>query len=571
MTTQVTRAGALSGDPNTWHSIRWAECHREVRRLQARIVKATQEGRWGKVKSLQWLLTHSFSGKAIAVKRVTENQGKNTPGIDKTTWSTPESKSLAVSSLSRRGYQPRPLRRVYIPKSNGKMRPLGIPTMKDRAMQALHLLALEPVSETKADTNSYGFRPQRCTADAIEHCFKALARGNSPQWVLEGDIKGCFDNISHEWLLSNIPLDKKILHQWLKAGYMEDGFLHSTDAGTPQGGIISPTLANMALDGLQDALERVYPWTTRRGQKVKVNLVRYADDFIITGVSKELLEDEVKPLVEAFMAERGLILSAEKTKITHIEEGFDFLGQNIRKYGEKLLIKPSKKNVKTFLDKVRVIVKGNKQATHLGVINKLNPVIRGWVQYHRHVVSKDVFQTVDREIWRCLWQWAKRRHPKKNLYWIKDKYFKKVGTRTWVFAADTGDVWPDGKPKLVKLVYAGETPIRRYCKIRADANPFDSSWETYFEARIGAKMKDNPRGRRKLVKLWLDQEGRCPICQQRITRASGWHVQPLSRRVDGGKGHMSNLVLLHPKCHRRVNSRKLDVVKPVRESGLRKA
>lgn len=571
MTTQAIRAGALSGDPTSWHSIRWAECHREVRRLQARIVKATQEGRWGKVKSLQWLLTHSFSGKAIAVKRVTENQGKNTPGVDKATWSTPESKTLAVSSLSRRGYQPRPLRRVYIPKSNGKMRPLGIPTMKDRAMQALHLLALEPVSETKADTNSYGFRPQRCTADAIEHCYKALARGNSPQWVLEGDIKGCFDNISHEWLLSNIPADKEILRKWLKAGYMEDGLLFSTDAGTPQGGIISPTLANMALDGLQAALEKAYPWTTRRGQKVKVNLVRYADDFIITGVSKELLEDEVKPLVEAFMAERGLILSAEKTKITHIEEGVDFLGQNVRKYGKKLLIKPSKKNVKSFLDKVRGIVKDNKQAKHRNVINQLNPVILGWVNYHRHVVAKDTFQAVDREIWRCLWRWAKRRHPKKNLYWIKGKYFKNVGTRNWVFAAETGEVLPNGKPKLVKLVYAGETPIRRYCKIRAEANPFDPSWESYFEARIGAKMENNLRGRRKLIKLWLDQEGCCPICQQRITKESGWNVHHLIRRVDGGKDIMSNLVLLHPNCHRQVHNRKLDVVKPVPARELREA
>lgn len=571
MTTQAVSAGAPFGESIPWHSIDWAKSHREVRRLQARIVKATQEGRCGKVRALQWLLTHSFSGKAIAVKRVTENQGKNTPGVDKATWSTPETKTLAMSSLSRRDYQPRPLRRVYIPKSNGKMRPLGIPTMKDRAMQALHLLALEPVSETKADTNSYGFRPQRCTADAIEHCYKALARGNSPQWVLEGDIKGCFDNISHQWLLSNIPLDKEILRKWLKAGYMEDGFLFSTDAGTPQGGIISPALANIALDGLQAALEKAYPWTTRRGQKVKVNLVRYADDFIITGVSKELLEDEVKPLVEVFMAERGLMLSAEKTKITHIEEGFDFLGQNVRKYGGKLLIKPSKKNVQTFLDKVRAIVKGNKQAKHLNVINQLNPVIRGWVNYHRHVVAKDTFQTVDREIWRCLWQWAKRRHPKKNRYWIKDKYFKNVGTRTWVFAAETGDILPNGKPKLVKLVYAGETPIRRFCKIRAEANPFDPSWETYFEARIGAKMADNLRGRRKLVKLWFDQEGLCPICKQRITKESGWNVHHLVRRVDGGKDIMSNLVVLHPNCHRQVHNRKLDVVKPVPARELREA
>ncbi|MBA1445565.1 MAG: group II intron reverse transcriptase/maturase [Chromatiales bacterium] len=568
MTTQASCAGAPFGEPIHWHGIDWAKCHREVRRLQARIVKATQEGRWGKVKALQWLLTHSFSGKALAVKRVTENKGKNTPGVDKATWSTPEAKSQAMLSLSRRGYQPRPLRRVYIPKSNGKMRPLGIPTMKDRAMQALYLLALEPISETKADPNSYGFRPQRCTADAIEHCFKALARGNSAQWILEGDIKGCFDNISHDWMLANIPLDKAVLHKWLKAGYMENRKLFPTEAGTPQGGIISPTLANMTLDGLQAALDKAFPWTTRRGQKVKVNLVRYADDFIITSVSKELLEDEVKPLVEDFLTERGLTLSAEKTKITHIDKGVDFLGQNIRKYGGKLLIKPSTKNVSTFLDKVRGIVKGNKQAKHISLIRLLNPVIRGWVNYHLHVVAKDTFQRVDREIWRSLWQWAKRRHPKKNRHWIKDKYFKHVGNRTWVFAAETGNLKPNGKPILVKLVYAGETPIRRYRKIRAKANPHDHRWESYFEDRVGSKMQNNLRGRRKLVKLWLDQDGRCPVCRQLITKESGWNVHRLIQRVDGGKDNITNLVMLHPNCHKQVHSQKLDVVKPVPVRGL---
>ena len=501
MTTQENCAGAPFGKPVNWHEIDWAKRHREVRRLQARIVKATQEGRWGKVKALQWLLTHSFSGKALAVKRVTENKGKNTPGVDKATWSTPGAKSQAILSLSQRGYQPRPLRRIYIPKSNGKKRPLGIPTMKDRAMQALYLLALEPISETKADTNSYGFRSQRCTADAIEHCFKALARRNSAQWILEGDIQGCFDNISHDWILENIPMDKSVLSKWLKAGYMEDRELFSTDAGTPQGGIISPTLANMTLDGLQVTLDKAFPWSTRRGQKVKVNLVRYADDFIITGISKELLEDEVKPLVEAFLTERGLTLSTEKTKITHIEEGADFLGQNIRKYDGKLLIKPSKKNVSAFLGKVREIVKGNKQATQISLIRMLNPVIRGWVNYHRHIVAKDTFQRVDREIWRCSWQWAKRRHPNKNLYWIKDRYFKQVGYRSWVFAAETGDIKPDGRPVLVKLVYAGEVPIRRYCKIRATANPFDPSWKSYFDARSKAKKWNNQRGHRRQVTL----------------------------------------------------------------------
>ncbi len=209
---------AASGLEETWHGINWARRHQRVRRLQARIVKATQEGRWNKVKALQWLLTHSWSGRVIAVKRVTENQGKKTPGVDQETWSTPSAKFQAVLSLRRKGYQSLPLRRVNIPKSNGKSRPLGIPTMKDRAMQALYLLALEPIAETKADKNSYGFKPERSTADAREQCFTALAKGKSPQWILEGDIKGCFDNISHSWMLENVPTDKIILQTWLQPG-----------------------------------------------------------------------------------------------------------------------------------------------------------------------------------------------------------------------------------------------------------------------------------------------------------------------------------------------------------------
>ena len=289
---------AASGLEMSWHKINWANCHSQVRRLQARIVKATQEGRWNKVKALQWLLTHSWSGKVIAIKRVTENQGKKTPGVDRETWSTPNAKLQAVLSLRRRGYKPLPLRRVFIPKSNGKLRPLGIPTMKDRAMQALHLLALEPVSETLADKNSYGFRPERSTADAREQCFTVLANAKRPQWILEGDIKGCFDNISHQWMLENVPTDKVILQKWLQAGYVYKDKLFPTTAGTPQGGILSPTLANVTLDGLEAALRSQFGRTKSMDSKQhQVNLVRYADDFIITGKSKELLENEVKPLV----------------------------------------------------------------------------------------------------------------------------------------------------------------------------------------------------------------------------------------------------------------------------------
>lgn len=461
-----------------WPNIDWEQCIRNVRRLQVRIVKATQEGRWNKVKVLQRLLTGAFSGKVLAVKRVTENQGKRTAGVDKQLWSTPEAKSRAVQNLNRRGYTPLPLRRIYIPKSSGKMRPLGIPTMKDRAMQALYLLALNPVSETKADRNSYGFRPERATQDAIGHCFVLLSRKTSSQWVLEGDIKGCFDNISHEWLINNIPIDKKILHKWLNAGYIHKRNLYPTEAGTPQGGIISPTLSNMTLDGLQAELSKF-----RRQDKV--HMVRYADDFIITGNSKELLENKVKPIVERFLSARGLELSSEKTHITHIDKGFNFLGVNIRKYNGKLLVKPSKKNVKAFLDKVRNAIKDNKNAKQSNLIRTLNPIIRGWANYHKSVTAKDTFKHVDNEIWLSLWRWAKRRHPNKSPVWIKKKYFKTVGNRNWIFATeDTGRFYSNGNPFEISVFRASDIPIKRHIKIRGEANPFDSKFEPYFEERM---------------------------------------------------------------------------------------
>src|SRR5450755_4541833 len=231
---ESANAGAASHMTTDWQAIDWYQAHRNVKRLQARIVKATQEGKWGKVKALQRLLTHSFSGKVLAVKRVTENQGKNTPGVDRIIWNTPHKKINAIYSLRQRDYHPQPLRRIYIPKKNGKKRPLGIPVMKCRSMQALYLLALDPVAETTADPNLYGFRPGRSTADAIEQCFKVLGKQASPQWILEGDIKGCFDAISHEWLFTHIPMEKAILKKWLKAGYMEQHVLYPTEAGTPQ-------------------------------------------------------------------------------------------------------------------------------------------------------------------------------------------------------------------------------------------------------------------------------------------------------------------------------------------------
>jgi len=477
-------ACASSGKASAWEQIDWPRCERQVRRLQARIVKATQEGRWNKVKALQRLLTCSFSGKALAVKRVTDNQGRRTSGVDGKIWNSPASKHKAIGTLRRRGYQPQPLRRVHIPKANGKLRPLGIPTMKDRAMQALYLLALAPVAETTADKNSYGFRPGRSTADAIGQSFLMLSRKDSATWVLEGDIRGCFDNISHEWMLNHVPTDKEVLRKWLKAGFMENRILFPTEAGTPQGGIISPTLANLTLDGLERKLRETFPVKAPKGQRssLKVNLIRYADDFIITGTTKEVLENEVKPLVELFLRDRGLQLSPEKTCVTSIEQGFDFLGQNLRKYGGKLLIQPSRNNTHTFLEKVRQLVRQNRGLSQTDLIRQLNPIVRGWANYHRHVVAKETFKKVEWALWHSLWRWARRRHSGKRSRWLIRRYWHPLGGRNR-FAADTGTPTPGGKPLWLQLVNPTEISIRRHVKIRGEANPFDSRWRAYFEDR----------------------------------------------------------------------------------------
>ena len=526
-----------------WKSIDWKKCEAQVKKLQERIVKARKEGRHGKVQSLQWTLTHSFAAKAIAVKRVTTNEGKKTPGVDGVLWSTDKAKYEAVLDLKRNGYKPQSLRRVFIKKANGKLRPLGIPTMKDRAMHALYLLALEPLAEMTADPHSYGFRKERCCQDAIQQCHTVLSHGYSPQWVLEGDIKGCFDHISHEWLLANIPTDKKVLKKWLKCGVIFKGELYRTEEGTMQGGIISPTLANMTLDGIQPILAQKYRRYSKGGKLYSpmVNLVRYADDFIITSAEKEVLEREIKPMLVEFLAERGLELSEEKTVITHIDDGFDFLGFNIRKFKGVLLTQPSKKCVKKFLDGIRYTIDSNKSCRQETLIRLLNPKITGWANYYRCGASSKTFQRVDDQIFRKLWQWAKRRHPKKGKRWIANKYFHFYKTRRWRFLVESEK---NGRKDIFPLKLAFETKILRHKKIKSEANPFDAEWKEYFEERMTYKMLLSLKGRKSLLYMWNKQERKCPLCGQPITAETQWNV-----REQKENGQIVRY-LVHDKCYK---------------------
>jgi RNA-directed DNA polymerase len=548
-------AGAAPDPAPDWHSINWKKVHRTARRLQARIVKAVREGRWNKVKALVYLLTHSFSGRALATLRVISNSGAKTPGVDGVTWDTPEAKSAAFSALRRHGYQPQPLRRVYIPKSNGRQRPLGIPTMGDRAMQALYLLGLGPIAEALADGHSYGFRLERCCADALQQCHNILGSPDSPCWVMEGDIKSCFDRISHDWLLRHVPMDRGLLRKWLGAGYLEKHVWFATTEGTPQGGIISPVLANLALDGLQRLLAERFMSTPSRQRRHKVHLVRYADDFIITGTSEVLLEYEVKPLVAQFLQERGLELSHEKTRITHIDDGFDFLGQTIRRYPcGKVFLKPSRRSVQTFLAKVQDTIDGSGSMTAGEMIWRLNQQIKGWTMYHRHAASKRTFTRMDRRIFRMGWHWCRRRHPQKSRKWIKRKYFERVGGKDWVLTGTLRD--SKGQGWRIQLMEAAKVRIVRQVKIRSEVNPYDPAWELYLEARQVWKLEQTLAGRGRIEYLWKEQQGRCAVCGQALRVAEEtWHIHHRIWRSLGGAETADNLELLHANCHRQVHAR----------------
>jgi len=480
-------AGAPSNTTFCWQKINWPAVREHVYRLQVRIAKAVRENLWNKAKALQHLLSRSFAAKLLAIKLVISNKGSRTSGIDKIKWNTPRQYWKAALALTSHNYRAKPLRRIMIPKKNGQLRPLGIPTLHDRAMQALYALGLKPIAETIADPNSYGFREKRSLHDATKQGFIALSQKCAAPWILEADIKACFDRISHEWLLDNVSLPKRILRQWLKSGYISELALHKTEAGTPQGGIISPILCNLALDGLEALVIK-----GRNKKQRKLNFIRYADDFIVTGACPDYLRNEIKPDIERFLAERGLMLSEEKTRISHINDGFNFLGFTFRKFKQKLIIKPERSKAPALFEKVKTLLNSLSGTPFHVLLAKLNRVLRGWAYAHRHVVAKEIMSKIDCFIFKRVRHWLRKAYPAKTWAWLCKRYRKRFNGRL-----NFGDSYLSSKRMLksVHLFRLADLPIRYHTKIRAIATPYDPAFEKYFEDRAMIRYKLRMRDR----------------------------------------------------------------------------
>ena len=438
-----------------WKTIDWKRVNKFVNNLQSRIASAAKNGKWKIVNKLSRLLTRSFYAKLFSVRKITTNKGSRTSGIDGIIWSSSTDKMRSALKLTNKDYRAKPLTRKYIRKKNGKLRPLSIPTMYDRAMQTLHSLVLSPIESVTGDKTSFGFKPYRSTKDAYAYLHICLSKKNAPEWIVEGDIKACFDEINHTWILDNTPMNKRILKEFLKAGYVENFHLFPTEKGTPQGGPLSPIIGNIALNGLENALGRRF-YSRLNGtidkshrNKHKINYVRLADDFVVTADSSETAH-EIIELIQTFLDPRGLKLGEEKTLVTNISEGFNFLGWNFRKYKGKLLAKPSKDSQKEVIKKIGEVISKAKAWDQDRLIRILNPIIRGWSQYHNHAVSSAVFSKLDDTIYNMLISWAKRRHSNKGFNWIMTKYWHKSGNRKYVFRTELNTLERFSNARIVR-------------------------------------------------------------------------------------------------------------------------
>lgn len=534
-----------SKNARNYHSIDWNSCYQQLSETQAKILKAWQTKNLAEVERLQTKLVRSFSARALAVRRVTTNKGNKTPGIDGKVWNNVKEKMEAIHELkSLQEYKAKPVRRVYIPKGNGQLRPLGIPIMYDRAVQALYMFALDPIAEEVADSRSYGFRRYRSVIDVAMYLKLVLGSVTATRrWVLEADILKFFDSVSHEWLLENIPMNKKILKEFLRAGFLDFKEYYDTEVGFPQGGLISPVIANMTLNGLQLALGKEYL------------VCRYADDFVVLGKRKEELEKDAMPRCQNFLSHRGIALNLDKTQIINIDKGFDFVGYHLREYpdsnrikGKKqgiLLVKPQLNKVKSFKRKLSETVKAHKKKPMHVLITKINQILRGWAEHYCTVTSQKVFSDVNRHLWIILWKFIRKKHPKRSKGYLYGRYFTSRGNNKWIFKCPQSD---SGEMTLFQIAYV---KLKRHyvCK---NLNPYNPDNLEYFLKREQKKHKHTlllGRVRTKLLKI---QKGKCPVCEQSLLADEAVEVHHVKPRRKGGGNEMGNLKLLHEVCHKQV-------------------